>query len=58
MKGFRKMAKYIVVSNGTEITEEALEEIYRMHSFTTFNERDYNAWKQSKIEQGVIKIAE
>ena len=51
------MAKYIV-NNGTEITEEALEEIYRLHSFTTFNERDYNAWKQSKIEQGVITIAE
>lgn len=52
------MAKYIVTINRMEITEEALEEIYRMHSFTIFNERDYNAWKQSKIEQGVIRIAE
>jgi phage antirepressor YoqD-like protein len=56
------MAKYILrkgtVCKGTEITEEALQEIYRMHTFTIFNERDYNAWKQSKIEQGVITIAE
>lgn len=52
------MAKYRVISTGAELTEEALQEIYRMHSFTTFNERDYNAWKQSKIEQGVLTIAE
>lgn len=51
------MAKYRA-STGLELTEEALQEICRMHSFTTFNERDYNAWKQSKIEQGVITIAE
>ncbi len=50
------MKKYIVSSNGMEITEEALKEIYNLHSFVTFNERDYNAWKQSRIEQGVIKI--
>lgn len=52
------MAKYIVISNGTEVTEEALEEIYRMHSFTTFNERDYKAWKYDKLEAGIIKFAE
>lgn len=51
------MAKYRV-STGLELTEKALQEIYRMHSFATFNERDYNAWKQSKIEQGVITIVE
>ena len=50
------MSKYIVVKNGQEVTEEALETIYRMHSFTTFNERDFNAWKQEKIAQGIIKV--
>jgi len=40
--------------NGLEITEEALKEIYSLHNFTTFNERDYNAWKEERIEQGVI----
>lgn len=52
------MREYIVTKNGMRVTEEALEEIYRMHSFTTFNERDYNAWKQTRIEQGIIRIAE
>ena len=52
------MTRYIVTINGMEITEEALKEIYRLHSFVIFNERDYNAWKQSKIEQGILKIAE
>lgn len=51
------MAKYIA-KNGCELTEEALEEIYRMHSFTTFNERDYKAWKYDRLEQGLIKFAE
>lgn len=51
------MAKYIT-KNGVELTETALEEIYRMHSFTTFNERDYKAWKYDKLEEGVLKFAE
>ena len=57
MKGNGKMNKVkYITKNGTELTEEALEEIYRMHSFTTFNERAYNAWKQDKLEQGLIKV--
>ena len=52
------MAKYIVISTGMELTEEALEEIYRLHSFTTFNERDYKVWKYDRLEQGIIKFAE
>ena len=52
------MKKYRVLRSGKELTEEALQEIYSLHSFVTFNERDYNAWKQSKIEQGIIKVVE
>lgn len=52
------MKKYIVTSNGQVLTEEALEDIYRLHSFTTFNERDYNTWKSNHLKQGTIKFAE
>lgn len=40
------------------LTEEQLEDIYRMVTFTTFNERDYKAWKYDKLEAGIIKFAE
>ena len=50
------MEKYVVVRNGKELTDDALKEIYRLHSFVTFNERDYTAWKQLKISQGIIKV--
>ena len=48
------MKKYIVRGDGKIITEETLKEIYSLRAFVTFDERDYNAWKQSLIEQGII----
>lgn len=51
------MTKYIT-RNGRQMTEEELEEFYRINTFTTFNERDYKAWKYDKLEEGVIKFAE
>ena len=52
------MAKYIVANNGRKLTEEELKDIYSMFSTSTFNERDYKAWKYDKLEQGIIKFAE
>ena len=51
------MIKYIT-RHGLKLTEEELEEVYRDSTFTTFNERDYKAWKYDKLEAGTIKFAE
>lgn len=47
--------KYICVKTGMVITEEGLQEIFSMHSFVIFNERDYENWKIEKIRCGIIK---
>lgn len=56
------MKDYIITNSITNIkrkvTEEQLEDLYRAKSFTIFNERDYNHWKQTKIEEGTLAIAE
>lgn len=51
------MKRYLLVRSGVALTEEAVEDLYRKNSFTTFNEKDYEAWKQEKIEQGHIRVA-
>lgn len=56
------MKNYIITNSITntkrKVTEEQLENIFRANSFVIFNERDYNAWKQTKIEEGTLAIAE
>lgn len=51
------MEKYITTKNGLEITEEALKSIYDMFIAPT-DERDYNAWKNDRIEKGIIRRIE
>lgn len=51
------MKRYLLVKSGVVLPEEAVEDVYRKNSFTTFNEKDYEAWKQEKIEQGQIRVA-
>ena len=56
------MKNYIITNSTTNIkrkvTEEQLEDIFRRNSFVIFNERDYNTWKQTKIEEGTLVITE
>ena len=56
-KGKRKMKKYILKS-GRVVTEEQLEDFYRAFTTTTFNERDYKAWKYDKLAASELKFAE
>lgn len=49
--------KYIL-ANGRIVTEEQLEAFYRAFSSTTFNERDYKAYKFDKMAEGKLKFAE
>ena len=52
------MAKYIVTINGMELTEAGMKAIYLLHNSQAFNEREYKAWKDDRIEKGKIKLAE
>lgn len=51
------MKKYILKS-GRVVTEEQLEDFYRAFTTTTFNERDYKAWKYDKLAASELKFAE
>lgn len=51
------MKNYICVKTGMIIDEESLQDIFRMNSFVTFNERDYENWKTDRINRGIIKEA-
>ena len=51
------MEKYITTKNGMEVTEEALKSIFDMF-VAPHKEIEYNAWKQEKIESGIIKKVE
>lgn len=51
------MKKYICVKTGMVIDEETLQDIFRMNSFVTFNEKDYAIWKNERITRGIIKEA-
>lgn len=47
--------KYVFTASGMRVTEEQLEDYFRALSFVVFNTRDFEAWKSSKINTGVIK---
>jgi hypothetical protein len=51
------MKKYICVKTGMIIDEEDLQDIFRMNSFVTFNEKDYTIWVNERITRGIIKEA-
>ena len=53
----KEMKKYILKS-GRVVTEEQLEDFYRAFTTTTFNERDYKAWKYDKLAASELKFAE
>ena len=52
------MKKYVCVKTGLTISEEDLQDIFRMNSFVTFNERDYENWKSERINRGIIREAQ
>lgn len=46
-----------VVKTGQLIDEDELKDIFRVNSFVTFNERDFENWKSDGINRGIIKQA-
>lgn len=54
--------KYILKRGGyaydERVTEEQLMDIFRSQSFTIFNERDYEAWKDELFAAGRLEFAE
>ena len=51
--------KYVSTKSGMVLTEEELEEIYRlMNTFSVINETNYKAWKFDMLAAGKMKFAE
>lgn len=51
--------KYVSTKSGMVLTEEELEEIYRlMNTLSVINETNYKAWKFDMLAAGKMKFAE
>lgn len=47
--------KYLL-KDGTITTEENLQDTFRQVNFTTYNERDFEAWLCRLVIEGVIEL--
>lgn len=47
--------KYIIARSGVEISEDYLRELFDMTYFVIDGKKDYESWKNEKIENGLLR---